>query len=639
MKKIFVFILSVFLTLGVIVDSESTINAFENVFSTVVKKEKDELIVKVSINEMNTKIDSLDLTISYDKDKVELVKQKDEDDVFSDGLKGNVVPNSALTSFTNHPNEGEVKLSLASLTPLTKEGELAIFKFKIKDKNIGGLINFDLSIDSCSVDSIAVNASDLDKINNMNIGGSIFIEIPLENISLSNETATLNVGDSKILTVNYVPENTTISKDVKWTSSNEAVAKVSNGGLVNAINRGEAIITATVGNHKANCIITVNKPLIEIKFDRTNIQMLKGKETKLNILYTPDDSTDISEAKWESSDKSIVEVNENGVLKAKKEGKAKIQVTINSLVAVCDVEVIEKPIETIILDTMNLNLKVGTSKKINVSYLPVDTTDEIVESWKSADETIAKVDGNGKIKGIKEGSTTISVTIAGKTASCVVTVYEIPLVNIALNYENLELVKKQEVQLTVTYSPSDTTDSKLIEWTSSNERVAKVDKAGNVKALSAGTSIITAKVGGISASCTISVKEVPLESFVLNKESISLYEGETSEIDIILNPENTTDDIEILWLSSDDKVAEVDELGKIKALKEGNTVITAKIGDLEQQCVVTVLRKDGKVESESNSKETNKISTGDNSNTSLLFSILGISMIIIIANIKRKKKI
>ncbi|MBQ9065846.1 MAG: Ig-like domain-containing protein [Blautia sp.] len=81
-------------------------------------------------------------------------------------------------------------------------------------------------------------------------------EVPLKSISLNKTSATINQGKTVTLSVSYAPSNTTVKKSPVWSSSNSNVAVVKNG-TVTGKKAGTATITATVGNKKASCKITV----------------------------------------------------------------------------------------------------------------------------------------------------------------------------------------------------------------------------------------------------------------------------------------------------------------------------------------------------------------------------------------------
>ena len=87
--------------------------------------------------------------------------------------------------------------------------------------------------------------------------------VPATGISLNQTSATLTTqGQTLQLTATVTPDNAT-DKSVTWTSSNTAVATVSNTGLVTAVANGSATITATTADGSrltATCTVTVNIP-------------------------------------------------------------------------------------------------------------------------------------------------------------------------------------------------------------------------------------------------------------------------------------------------------------------------------------------------------------------------------------------
>ncbi len=90
------------------------------------------------------------------------------------------------------------------------------------------------------------------------------VEYPLESISLSKTSATLEPGGLVNLTVTYDPLYTTDDTTVTWNSSDETVATVTNG-VVRAQGAGKAVITATCGTKTATCTVTVKEQKISIQ--------------------------------------------------------------------------------------------------------------------------------------------------------------------------------------------------------------------------------------------------------------------------------------------------------------------------------------------------------------------------------------
>ena len=164
----------------------------------------------------------------------------------------------------------------------------------------------------------------------------------------------------------------------------------------------------------------------------------------------------------------------------------------------------------------------------------------------------------------------------------------IKVTGITLNSSSLSLIEGETADLTATISPKDA-DNKTVIWSSSNGSVAGVSN-GKVTALSPGSTTITAKSddGGFTATCVVSVapRVIAVTSITLSKTELTLVEGESETITATVQPDNATNKT-VTWSSSDVTIAVV-EGGKITAVKEGTTTISAKAGEQSSTCKVIV---------------------------------------------------
>ena len=263
---------------------------------------------------------------------------------------------------------------------------------------------------------------------------------PIETIILNKTDITLTKGTSETLQAIINPSDTTDDKTLKWTSSNPDVATVDNTGKVTAVGGGTATITVKSQNGKeASCEVKVTSKIESISLNKSNITLSKGTSETLKATINPSDTTDDKTLKWTSSNPNIATVDNTGKVTAVGGGTATITVkSQNGKEASCEVKVTSK-IESISLNKSNITLSKGTSETLKATINPSDATDDKTLTWKSEDENIAKVDGNGKVTGVGTGTTNITViTSNGKSAACKVTVVrQTPSVNYSTHVQDI----------------------------------------------------------------------------------------------------------------------------------------------------------------------------------------------------------
>ena len=146
----------------------------------------------------------------------------------------------------------------------------------------------------------------------------------------------------------------------------------------------------------------------------------KGKTLKLKAVMTPKNSTDT--LTWKSSNKKVAKVDKNGKVTALKKGTAKITVkTTSGKKATCKITVKEIKSKKITLKKKTLTLKKGKTYTLKATMKPKNSTDTV--KWKSSNKKVVSVTQKGKIKVLKKGKATITVTTSSKKkATCKVTV-------------------------------------------------------------------------------------------------------------------------------------------------------------------------------------------------------------------------
>ena len=249
-------------------------------------------------------------------------------------------------------------------------------------------------------------------------GAKATCKVTVGYVKLDQTEATIMKGKTVTLAATVYPSSLT-DKTVTWESSNTKVATVTTAGKVKGVKAGTATITCTSNatGLKATCAVNVVKGFVNL--NKTEVCVQKGKTTTLKATVTPETLTDKS-VTWESSDKSIATVTSAGKVKGVKYGTATITCTsvATGAKATCQVTV-----GKVIIGVSEITIKKSRETILVPTLYPSDLADKSV-TWKSSDTKIATVTADGKVKGIKAGTATITCTsvATGLKGTCTVTV-------------------------------------------------------------------------------------------------------------------------------------------------------------------------------------------------------------------------
>ena len=247
---------------------------------------------------------------------------------------------------------------------------------------------------------------------------------PITAIYLTPNAASCEVGDTVALKTTVIPTGAT--GDVTYTSSNTAVATVSSNGLVTAKGVGTATIFAAAGDGSgisAYCVIRVKAATARLTLNKSAMNLEVGKSDILTATLTPANLASKTII-WTSSDATVASVS-GGVVTGKKVGVATITATYYTAdgmtkTASCVVNVKAKTVA--ITADKALTVAAGKTAKINASV--VNATNKGL-LFVSDTPSVAKVDENGVVTGVKAGSamiTIVSVEDSSVKTYCVVTV-------------------------------------------------------------------------------------------------------------------------------------------------------------------------------------------------------------------------
>lgn len=165
------------------------------------------------------------------------------------------------------------------------------------------------------------------------------------------------------------------------------------------------------------------------------------------------------------------------------------------------------------------------------------------------------------------------------------------LKGVVLTPEALELCTGDAFTLTARLIPGGI--SEKITYSSENPEVATIDANGQITALAAGQSVITAKAGSFEAKSTVTVKDITVKSIFLSEKSIFGVSGARALITAAIFPSGAK--TAVTWSSANEDIATCED-GKVTFIKEGETTITATADGVKSVCRVKVTPDEIKAE-------------------------------------------
>lgn len=378
--------------------------------------------------------------------------------------------------------------------------------------------------------------------------------VKVQKVTLNKSIYTLKKGKKIKLKATILPKKLRKSKLV-WTSSKKKVATVSSSGVVKATKNGTTKITVKVKgtNKKAVCKIIVGTPVTAVKLSGGKKTLTVGQTFNLKAKVLPAKAT-TKGLKYTTSNPKVASVNAAGVVKAVREGTASITATAKDGTgkkASCSV-IVTKP-------TAN---EPGVNQPV-VNEPSTDKTDE-----PKKDES----NGNGETKPAEP--------------------VKVEKISITQEEQDLTLKKGVDYQLHPIVLPENASNKTLV-YKSSNEYVAKVDSNGKITAgtVAGEANIsISSEDGTVTATVKVTVTE-SVTGIKLNKNELEIYSNsEPEQLVAEVLPENATNK-NVVWTTSDDKIATVSDNGLVKPVAtEGTATISAKTvdGGFEAKCTVTI---------------------------------------------------
>lgn len=389
-------------------------------------------------------------------------------------------------------------------------------------------------------------------------------------------------------------------QQVTWKSSGTRRVTVDENGLVTGLAAGTATVTvsATDGtSRRATVKVRVVRMVTGIELSGEN-SVLSGKRVTLDAKVYPKNATTRTLI-WESSDPSVATVDKYGRVRAQtvdskktvtitaraKDGSgvyAQHTLTVTPRIASLTILAGGKPVTDKLVVDMD-----SATVDLNALIEPADAQQNV--KWSVSSSSRAKVDENGVVTGLKPGSVRVTAKAqdgSGKKAT--VTIEFVRMVKKITLTGADEVTGGRGATLKTVFEPEKPTNRKVV-WESSNPDILSVSKSGTLRAAkvtSRQTVTIYAKAqdgSGVVGSKTITVTPrasavtILRDGAAAEKAGVDLGGSKVLQLTAKVGPEDASQ--AVVWTTSNNKRATVDQNGLVTGLRAGTVTITAKAAD------------------------------------------------------------
>lgn len=327
------------------------------------------------------------------------------------------------------------------------------------------------------------------------------------------------------------------------------------------------------------------KPDLSLKsifLSDSNLELLLGSSHTLKATLNPTNAVSATLI-WSSSKEDIIKVDKAGKLEAIGVGESLVTVRNSDGTVSASCKVVVKPISAtqMLLDKSALTLIIGSKDKLNVRFVPENTTNQEV-LWTSSNPLVVKVDAQGNIEGVAVGEAVVTAkTLAGDpSAECKIVVSLPAITGLDIDKKDVQVLVGEDVQYKAVTTPPNAQPEELV-WSSSDNNIATISlSSGLAKTLKPGKTIIkvTSKSGHVTATTALTVLPVKVQSILLGNEVLNLNKGVKFKLNYTVLPAEATDKT-VKFELSNNNVATVDQTGTLTTISEGETMLTVSSND------------------------------------------------------------
>lgn len=429
-------------------------------------------------------------------------------------------------------------------------------------------------------------------------------------------TATLRVTSNTVATVEVVPadaavefgasrefsvvvratDGTTLTdREPTWATGSEAIATVSEDGVVTGVGLGETTVVAEVDGVTGEAQVAIVAPaLASLRVEPAALSVQVGQQQRVRAVGVKPDGSDVVglPVAWRSANPDIGTVDAEGLVTATGEGETRIEAAFGGLVGSATLTATPIPAASIDVEPDAPTLLVRDTLRLSATVRGADgAVLDRVPAWSSSAPGSATVDAGGLVTGVDPGTAWIVAQLDGVRDSARVTVELRPVATVVVQPSESNIRVDETIQLSARVLADDgTVYHRDVAWSSADPDIATIDATGVVTGERTGTATIRARVDGVTGTAVVHVDPPPIVSLDVRPSSLELEPGETATlaaVGITAGGEEVSPGA-VSWSSGDGAVATVSGAGTVTAVAQGTTRVTASAQGVSGSATVEV---------------------------------------------------
>lgn len=423
-------------------------------------------------------------------------------------------------------------------------------------------------------------------------------------IQVSPSSLSIPLGKSQQMTATATYTDGTsgdVTGTVTWSVSPAGIVSVNAAGLLQSVAKGNFGVTATAGTVAKSLNGSVGNAIIQsLQVMPTSVSIPKGTTQTFSAtaVYTDGTKQDVTSAtSWQSTNTTVASIDGTGTATAGTQGSTQINASYQTFGVAAALTVSPATVTSIHVSPNIANLAKGTTLQLSASAVLTDGSSQDVTNsvtWSSSASGVCTVSTNALASAVNTGSCTATATVGAISGGAALTVTPATLSSITITPPNPSVSSGGSVQLSATGIFSDGSTQNmtgLLTYSSSNPLVATVNSSGMLQGLLPGSATITASLGSVSATLSVTITAATLQGLNLGAGTVTVAAGVSTQLSATGSySDGSTQDLSavVSWSSSAPSVAAVDATGKVTGLGTGSATITATLGSVTGSVTVTV---------------------------------------------------